>query len=331
MNEPFTVIVSEPHVDGLAAAALVARACPGRFETLVCAASDLLAFFGPGVQRKLPRTYDLVLCGLEVVHVDWDGRPVRPGLMDALRGFLGPITWCSARAWEPEDVRAVAHTIGEANLNTGSAASSAAAVADRTESARDAFGRSLVQFAEDRLAEADEQRWGRDLRLVLTALNGDYDELAGTVRLMAEERISELISQHRAAARRVHDEVRAFAHEHAADARTMGETRVVALELPADFHPFWEEAGRYAREAAEAQVSVCLLTGRPVAVIARDAGEGADLRAWARYVTDLMPSARTVGAQPEMVPLVVPGLREDHAVLHEVLDLMADGAHLLRR
>ena len=43
----------------------------------------------------------------------------------------------------------------------------------------------------------------------------------------------------------------------------------------------------------ESAFSVCHLSGRPVVLVARDATARADLRAWMRYVTDLLPAGLT--------------------------------------
>ncbi|MCK4374179.1 MAG: hypothetical protein KAX19_02585, partial [Candidatus Brocadiae bacterium] len=72
------------------------------------------------------------------------------------------------------------------------------------------------------------------------------------------------------------------------------------------------------------------LEGRSVMLLACDAALRVDLRVWMRYVTDLVPAARSVGARPDVVPLVVRGLADDPGLREEVLSLMADGAHLLR-
>ncbi len=55
-----------------------------------------------------------------------------------------------------------------------------------------------------------------------------------------------------------------------------------------------------------------------------------DLQVWVRYVTDLLPAARSVGARPDVVPLIVDGLKERPDLMDEVLELMAEGAHLLK-
>lgn len=331
MADRFTVIVSEPEVDGVVAGALVGRAAEGQAEALVFDSQGLLEFFGPGVQEKLPRNYDLVLCGPAVVHSDWDGRLVRPRLMDALRGFLGPVRWYSARSWEPEDRRAVGHIVGDGNLMVSeTAASVAAMVCDACFGAGHQYEDSLVRFAEGRLSKEEEEDWGAQLRLVLTVLKADHYDLAGAVGALMGGRPDVLIGKHGDRARRTDEQNRAFARENAGEPRVMGRMKLVFLSLPPDKQPFWAEVSAYARQAAEAGLSLCHLEGRSVMLLACDADLRVDLRVWMRYVTDLVPAARSVGARPDVVPLVVRGLADDLGLREEVLSLMADGAHLLR-
>ncbi|MBS3764250.1 MAG: hypothetical protein KGZ25_13210, partial [Planctomycetes bacterium] len=73
-----TVIVASPDVDGVASAAIVARGIEGSFETFFMGSEELPGFFEPSVQLKLPRMYTLVICGLNVVYMSWDGELVRP-------------------------------------------------------------------------------------------------------------------------------------------------------------------------------------------------------------------------------------------------------------
>ena len=185
MNERFTVIVSSPDADGVVAGALLGRSLDGRAETLVYASEHLVDFFGPAAQQKLPRDYDLALCGPGVAHVDWDGRPVRPRLMEALRDFGGRVRWYSARRWDPEDRQAVAHAVGQANLLlAGDAQTLCALVHAEAGGASDPYGESLVRFASGHLSRTEQQAWGADLGLVLTSLKADHEQLGTAVGLL---------------------------------------------------------------------------------------------------------------------------------------------------
>jgi len=330
MNEAFTVIVSSPDADGLVAGALVGRAVQGRAEALVFDPQRLTEFFEQPAQARLPRGYDLVLCGGEVVHRDWDGRLVRPQLMDALRRFTGPMRWYASGEWAPEDVSAVGHTLGVGRLVlAGPHGSAAQTVRDRLFGSEDAYEDSLARFAAGRLSEAEERAWGAELRRVLAALKGDAYDLSGAVGALMEGHRESLIQQHWAQVQRVEGDNRQVAQERAEPPRRMGDMTLVCVSVPAERSAFWAEIGAYAREDAEAELSLCSLEGRSVMILAREPGTRADLRAWARYVTDLLPMTRVVQARADFVPLVVGGLKEDAQRKEDVLNVMADGAHLL--
>ncbi|MHC4592362.1 MAG: hypothetical protein ACYS8L_06665 [Planctomycetota bacterium] len=331
MADDFTVVLSAPDIDSVVAGALVGRALKGRVEALVFDSPGLLEFFSSAVQQKLPRSYSLVLCGVEVVHSDWHGRLVRPSLMDALRDFLGPIRWFSAGHWEPEDRRAVAHIVGPENLRISpSGGSVAVMVRSSFASGDDEYADSLLRLATDRLSEREEEEWGASARRVVTALKADYRQLAGAVGLLIESRIGELIEEHAATAQQTDEAIRDFARRHAGEPKVMGSMKMVVVSLQRAMQPFWAEIAAHARQEADAELSLCHLEGRPVMLLARGREVRTDLRAWARYVTDLLPGARSIGARPDVIPLLIPGLGEDVALRAEVLNLMADGAHLLR-
>lgn len=331
MDESFTVTVSTPDADAVVGAALIGRAAGGRIEALVFDSEGLVRFFEQSVQEKLPRAYELVLCGPVVTRRDWDGRLIRPRLMDSLRAFMGPIRWFSARRWEPEDVSAVGHLIGVENLVISEIAGSVAMmVKDRYFEAGDEREDSLARFAAGHLTQEEEQGWGAKLRKVLIALKADYYELAGAVGPLIENRIQDLIDKYADRAEQTDEDNRRFAHDNAGEPTQMGEMKLVFFSLPRPRHPFWAEISEHAREATGAELSLCRLQGRPVMLLSRDADVRADLRVWARYVTDLLPGARSVGAQPDVVPLVIDRLAEDPGLHDEVLSLMKDGAHLLR-
>jgi hypothetical protein len=331
MSAQFTVVVAAPDVDSVAAGALAGRAAEGRVEPLVFDSGGLVGFFASTVQQRLPRSYDLVLCGLEVVRTDWDGRPVRAPLMDALRAFLGPIRWFGGGVWDPEDVSAVAHVVGEGNLIVCRTPGPVAALV------RDAcFRRSgeyedcLVRLAAGRLSQAEEEAWGAATRLVLAALKAEYADLSAAVALLMEARRDDLIARFGEQARRTDADCRRVAGENAEDPRPFGELKLTFLTVPQRWHRFWAEVSAYARGEKGAELSLCHLEGRPVLVLARNAELRVDLRVWAGYVTDTLPTASAVGGRPDAVPLLVRGLAEDCRLREEVLGLLAEGAHLLK-
>jgi hypothetical protein len=251
--------------------------------------------------------------------------------MERLRKFVGSVRWYSAAPWEPEDRRAIAHMIGEENLLvSGTADSVAALVWERCFGPDAEYERALAQFASGDLPPSEEEAWGADLRRVIAALKGDRHALESVVAAMMVEDVEAVIAEHGTEAERVERENRQFVRENAEEARRMGTMELVWLGLPPERHAFWAEMGAYAREAADAELSLCHLQGRPVILLCRGPGLRVDLRVWMRYVTDLLPAARTAGAKPDVVPLVVDGLNDDPGLKREVLSLLGDGAHLLR-
>ncbi len=331
MQEHYTVIVAAPEVDPVVAAAVVGRAVGGRVEVLIFDSQELPRFFEPEAQRKLPRGYSLILCGVEVVHSDWDGRLVRPQLMDHLRHFYGAVRWFSARPWQPEDRRAVAHIIGNERLVLGETAGSVTGlVVQAFDSAADDYARKLTLFAAGELT-AEEVQWAAPLRTVLTGLKADRYALVEAAGDLMVQDIDALLERHLEEARRIEDDNRRFAAEQAEEPLQMGEQKLVCLTVPRRRQCFWAEVSAYARQEAEAEFSLCRLEQRPTVVLAREPALRVDLRQWARYVTDLLPSARCVGAREDVVPLVVQGLDEDPGLQNEVLGLLRDGAHLLRQ
>ncbi len=327
MADDYSAVVCAPDVEAAVAAALAGRAAEGRAECFVYDSQDLTGFFRPQVQRRLPRSYRLVLCGLELVHRDWEGRLVRPRLMDALRGFLGPARWYSARPWAVEDRRAVGHAIGEANLVIDEDAPSVAAlVRDRCLEQVGQYEQTLLRLAEAAEGEGPEAQG----RLILAALKADHARMAEAVGMLIEGRLRELIAEHGEEARRSDEANRRFAEEHSRELQPMGEHGIAFIALPAERHAFWSEVSAYARRRVDVPLSLCHLMGRSVLLLARRPSLRADLRVWARYVTDLMPQAQSVGARPEVVPLVIEGLAEDPGLIEEALGLMREGAHLLR-
>ena len=331
MVRKFTVIVCEVDPDSLVAGALLGRAEEGRSEALVTRSERLASFFEPAVQARLPRGYDLVLCGLRVVPSDWDGRSVRPGLMDALRRFVGRIQWFGSGEWDAEDARAIEHLIGEDNLVlAGTGDILAGLVRQRLYGPDDHYEDRLARFAAGRLGADEERTWGRRIRSVLTALKGDARALASAVDALVENRLQGLIDEHGDAAERIEGDNRRVAAERTEPLRRMGDLKLVFVSIPPEQEPFWQEIGAYARASAGAELSLCQLADRPVLVLAREPEVRADLQAWARYVTDTLPGVRTVDAREAVVPLVASPAVAGPAFKDEVLAAMSDGVHLLR-
>jgi len=330
MNESLTVVVAAPNMDAAVGAALAGRAASGRVEALIFDSEDLVEFFDHETQQELPRGYELVLCGVKVIRMNWDGRLVRPRLMKRLRGHVGLVRWFSASGWRPEDRRAVEHIIGEDKLFVDEGARSVAAtVWDECCGRPDDYGRSLVQFARGELDDEEEEAWGADLRKVLGALKGDRAAMSEAVSAMMRQRIQDVIDQRLEQAERIEEENRACARENAEDPRLMRGKKLVAISIPRERHPFWAEISAYAREATGSELSMCHLSGRPTFLLSRGPELRIDLRKWARYLTDSLPRARAADARADAVPIVMEGSVDDAGLKEEILEALAEGAHLL--
>jgi len=329
--EQFTVILFRPDLDGVAAAAIAARAAGPDVEALAVGSQHLVGFFTDEAQRRLPAHYRLVICGLELVRTDWDGRLVRPALLDALRDFTQPIRWFSGRAWAPEDIATLQHMFGEERIRVRPDASSEAAlVRELLGEADDRYADWLVAMAEDRLPAGPQSAWGKAWRHTIPFVKDDPPALAQAVGLLAAQKPQEIPKALIERAERTEREVLGQAAAAAGDAVEIGERRLIALALPRRLHPFWKEAGAAALRERDAQFCLCALSGRDVLALARREGLRVDLEGWARYVTDLMPGASVVERQPEAEILNVPGLKGDQGLLDEVVRLLIEGAHLLR-
>jgi len=332
MADAYVVIICEPERDSAVSAALLGRAELGRAEAVVFGAQQLAEFFTPEMQAKLPRRYELVVCGLGLARMDWDGRVVRPLIMDALRGFLGTVRWFSVVEWDGGDERAVTHLIGAENLVVRpDAPLLAGLVRRRLFGPADEYEDALARFAADSLTQEETAQWGHALGLVLSALKADRAGLAEAVAMLTEGRRDRLIEVHGDAAARVEQGNRRFAEQATEEPVRVGESKLVFVKLPPERQPFWSEVSGYAREHARAGLSLCALEGRPVMLLGRSPDERADLTVWARYVTDLMPGARAADARPDFVPIVFGGVRDAGTLKDDVLGHLRDGAHLLKR
>ncbi len=327
MAEPFTVIVSDLHGDAALASALAARCTANRVEAMAIDSQRLVEFFEPAMQRRLPAGYDLAFCGHRVVHTDWDGRLVRPRLMDRLRGHFGPIRWFCAGEWLPEDRRALEQLIGVENLVVSEESESTTAlVSAECAGADDDYAKRL-----ERVARGVDEKLANRLRRCLGALKASPLELASSIMLLAQEKVQEVLDTYLARAEDLEERIEKLARDGTREPMLMGELKLARVALPPWAHFFWSEASARARAHAEAELALCRLEGRPTLVLTRQAGLRLDLRTWARYVTDLMPEVRSVEASPEAVPLVVAGLPDTPGLMDEVLRLMGEGAHLLRQ
>ena len=331
MGEEVSVIICAPDCDAVAAAALAGRAFAGSIELLAYDSNDLATFFAPPRQARMRPRYDLVICGPGLVLHDWDGRLVRPQVIEGLRRFGGTVTWTSAVDWHPEDRRAVAHLIGEANLRLlGADRSLAADVFSRCFSADDEYADSLARFGAGRLTDEESRAWGDDLARVLAALRADRAALGEAAWMLADGRRDAAIEMHGDRASEMERTINRIAGESAGPAVLMRDHKLVFVDVPADGNAFWEDIARRARESAEADFALARLAGRRVMILARGADGRCDLRAWARYVTDMLPGAQAVGGGPQAVPIVFGGPTDGPALKERVMELLASGAHLIR-
>jgi len=325
-----TVIVTPPDADGVASATIAARAAGGAVEMLFFESERLAAFFEGGVQDKLPALYRLIVCGLEVVHTNWDAEVIRPRLMDSLRGFVSPLQWFSARDWRAEDRAAVQNIVGEGNLVVRpGAACTASLVRDGLAQPGDAFANLLVKFAEGSLAAEEEERWGWPWRRVIASLRGAPARLREAIAPLVEGSPEQIAADLVETADRVERECRSFAADNAAESVPVGERELVVIAIPRARHAFWPEISSYARAGTGADFCLCVLTGRPVMILSRGPEQRADLRTWVRYLTDMLPGATTVGAGPEAVPIVAAALKQDAGLVQEAVRTLRQGAHLL--
>ncbi len=337
-----TVILSRPDPDGVASAAIAARVAEGAarpaggvVEMLFAQAQHLAEFFGEAAQRKLPASYRLVVCGVGVAHVNWDGEVIRPRLVEALRTFVRPVEWFSAEFWEPEDRAVVAHILGEGRLHVSAAASSTAALvrgafAGGTRAVgEDAYADSLVALAEGRLAPEAEEAWGGVWSRVIPWLRDDPAALAEAAGLLAAERPGELAASLVERADRLESDARKMVAARIGEPVSFAERHLVTLEVPTQWHPFWEEVGEAALDEAGAEFCLCALTGRPVLALSRREDVLGDISGWARYVTDLLPGSAVVDQTAAAAVLRVPGLSDQPALKDEVVRLLIEGAHLL--
>ena len=323
MPEP-DVIVAEPGVDGAACAALIVRARGQENTTHFFRSEELPAFFRRDYQEGLPRFYNLFICGLRVVRKDWQARPARAPLMEALRGLEQPATWFSTAHWEADDEAAVGHLIGENDLVVSpSYSSTAALVAERLPGQGEPLDRELVSMAEG--CETDSlDNWRR----VLAAHRNNAEVLSRVVTVLARGQVGTVPRQLMQRTERVEKENQRIAGEQH-DARRMGEVRVVFVELPRDKTAFWRDIGAAAMETADAGIGLIHPDAADVTLFLKDPTRRLDLQAWLRYLTDCMPGSETLDGGPDWTPVHIQNLGTDPTVKRQLLDILRGGAHLL--
>ena len=226
----------------------------------------------------------------------------------------------------------MAHVIGEGGLRVSDGAARAAELVRREMCGpSDAYAERLVRFVRGDLNQREQEAWGAAARLVLAALKAEREQLAAAIALMMEERVEAMVARFGDVARRADEDNRTEGRRQAGSVRRIGGVKLVLLSLAAPRRAFWAEVSGYARQEAEADLSLCALEGRSVLLIGREADAHADLEAWVGYVTDMLPGTECIGEQPDAVALRVPGLADAPGLRDEVVRLLEEGAHLLRR
>jgi len=324
------VVVASRTVDGVASAVLAARSARSAFEVIFLDSEGLPGFFVPSMQQKLPPFYELIICDLGVMRRNWDGELIRPALMDRLRELGRPVRWFSCEPWMAEDRAAVGHIIGEGNLVVNqSAPCTASLVREALVDEAGPFEEGLVELAGGGAGEGAAE-WVGKWRSVISALKDAPAALAEAISPLISARPEQVSEELLERAARTEQANREFAKGHVGEPVAMRESKLVTIELPPERHAFWAEISEYARADTGAEFCLCRLRGRPVALLTRAQESRTDLRPWVRYLTDLMPAARNVGNRPEAAPIVIEGLNEDPALLQEAVNLLRDGAHLLK-
>jgi len=323
--DELTVGLCAPDLDGVVCAALVGRRVRGPVEMQFRRSQDLAGFFADDMQRKLPNSYRLVICGPAVVHADWDGRVIRPRLIEALRAFIQPVEWFSARPWAPEDVATAAHIVGEERLHVEPATSCAALVRRALARPDDPLAETLQALAEGRAQE----EWAGTVEHAVRWLKDEPAALGRVGALLSEGRPADLPEAllHRASAREA--EVRREAEAPSGEPTPVGAHTLCVLPVKPARWPFWQEMARTAMDARGAEFCLCLLEGRSALMLCARADVPADLGVWVRYVTDMLPGLSVVDELPGAVVLCAPGLPRRPDLKDEIVRLLAEGAHLL--
>jgi hypothetical protein len=322
------VIVAEPTPDGAACAVLAARGIGDLCGTFFFPAAELVGFFDPSTQRDLPRVYSLIICGMGLVHTSWDGKLLRPYLVQKLRDFVRPVRWFSARNWKPDDRAAVENIIGEDRLIVDPSAE------NNAELVRQHYAGNEDQYAEDILAlaggnAADAPAWVNDWHRIISSLKNEPGRIGEIIQPLLNGQPGEVSAELLDRADHTEQRNRELASENVSDPVAMRDYSLVRIDIPPDRHAFWREIGAYARARHGADFSLCQLLSRPVLVLSRGEEHRVDLRRWIRYVTDVVPAATAVEPRPDAVPLCVNGLTDDPGLANDVVRALKDGAHLL--
>jgi len=326
----FTAILAPPDVDGVACCVIAARSAGGPFQTFFLESMSLGEFFSGDTQGRLPRLYTLLVCGLEMARMNWQGELLRPPLMEALRSVVGTVLWFSNRTWHPEDRAAVANIIGEENLTIEpSAPCTAQLVSRRLVRGEEAYAEKMVQFASGALPQEEEERWGVGWRRVVAALRADPARLPQAIQPLMDGHPERLPADLVELSMRVESENRRIAERGAAEPVPVRGYGLVRVEVPPGRHAFWREIAAYARAQTGATFALCHLAGLPALILCRGEDSRADLRPWARYLTDMLASAQAVFSRPEAVAFSIAGLPEDLGLVDVAIDTLRDGSHLL--
>jgi len=318
------LIIADPGVDGAASAALVARSRGCDYSVHFFCSEEFPGFFRRDYQADLPRFYNIFVCGLRVVRKDWQTRPVRSRLMEALRGLEQPMTWFSTMRWESDDRAAVGHLIGEENLIVAPEyRTTASLVAEHMPVSDDARNRELVSLPADTDTDALEG-WGR----VLSAHRDDYEVLSRAVTVLVNGHEAEVPGKLMQNTERVEKQNSTIAGEEHEVSR-MGEVRVAFVELPPRKTAFWNEIGTGAMDSADAGLCIIHPDATDVVLFMRAPTRRLDLETWLRYLTDCLPGSEVLDGGPHWLPVHVPELGSDPTMKRQMLDILRGGAHLL--
>lgn len=326
--EQITVVAAEPTVDGAASAVLALRQANSPTRNVFLFPDQLPDFFDRKTQQSYPSVYQLVICGIGVVHTSWDGELLRPKLIECLRDFPGPVRWYSASSWRSEDIAAIRNIIGDQRLRTDATAACCAEIVRRDySSGTPYFADAMVQLGGG--TQGSSAEWMNAWERIIESLKNDLPRLSDAIGPLIDGEPEDYDEGLLERAKEIEERNRRIADDGASDPRPMREYTLTRVEVPVDLHCFWREISAYARSKRGADFCLCHLADRPVLVISRGHEHRMDLRRWARYVTDVIPEAAAIDPAAGAVPLYVRGLANDAGLADEVERALKDGAHLL--
>ena len=324
-----SIVIAEPTADGAACAVMALRASGSTPDTFFVSSQKLADLFSSGTPGRSSASPSVIICGLGVVHTSWDGRVLRPHLMQSLRDIASPIRWFSPRRWRSEDRTAVANIIGVERLVVAPDSSCAAElIADFYAGQMGEDAKALVQMAGGK-GNGSAPDWVGRWRRVIAALRDRPSQIRPAIEPLVAGNPAGLDAGFLERAEAVEQTNRDTAAQLAGDPIAMRQHTLTCLAIPGERHAFWREISQYARAVRGTDFSLCRLVGRPVLVLSRDEEERVDLRQWSRYVTDVIPAARAVEPRPERIPFYVQGLAEDPGLMDDVVRALKEGAHLI--